>query len=134
MLAKVFTYRGYTLEELQKIEEEKGLEALAELFPARQRRKIKRGLTEEERTFLKKAKKRWEQGKIPKTHVRDMIILPSMVGKKIAVHNGKEFVYVEIKPEMIGHYLGEYALTRKEVKHSGPGIGATRSTKFVSAK
>ncbi len=130
-MAKIFTYRGYTLEELQKIEEE-SLEKLAELLPARQRRKIKRGFTKEERTLLKKLKKKPD--KIIRTHVRDMIILPSMVGRTIAVHNGKEFTYVKIQPEMIGHYLGEYAPTRKEVKHSGPGIGATRSTKFVSAK
>ncbi len=132
-MAKIFTYRGYTLEELKKIENE-GLEKLADILPSGQRRKIKRGLTEEERTFLKKFKKNKEKGKITKTHVRDMIVLPSMVGEKIAVYRGKEFVYVDIKPEMIGHYLGEFALTRKAVKHSGPGMGATRSTKFISAK
>ncbi len=127
-MAKEFKYKGYTLNELQKMD----LDQLAEIFPTRQRRKIKRGFTEEEKKLLKRIKKK---GNKPiRTHVRDIIILPSMVGKKIAIHNGKEFVYVEIKPEMIGHYLGEFAPTRKEVKHGTAGVGATRSTKFVSAK
>ena len=57
-----------------------------------------------------------------------------MVGKKVAIHNGKEFKEVEIRAEMIGHFLGEFALTRKIVKHSGPGVGATRSSKFMPLK
>jgi small subunit ribosomal protein S19 len=69
-----------------------------------------------------------------KTHVRDMIILPEMVGLTIFVHNGKEFVPVEIKPEMIGHYLGEFAITNKPVKHGTPGIGASRSSMYVPLK
>jgi len=73
-------------------------------------------------------------GEIVKTHCRDMIILPSFVGKTIGVHNGKEFQPVKIQPEMIGHYLGEFALTRKRVKHSGPGVGATRSSKYMPLK
>ncbi len=131
LLAKIFKYRGYTLEELRAMEEE-DLDKLANLLPAPARRKIKRGFTKEDRILLKKLKQKPD--KIIRTHDRDMIILPSMVNRKIAIHNGKEFVYVDIKPEMIGHRLGEYAPTRKEVKHSGPGVGATRSTKFVSAK
>ena len=63
-----------------------------------------------------------------------MIILPEMVGVKIGVYNGKEYTPVEVKPEMIGHRLGEFALTRKPVKHSSPGFGATRSSKFVPLK
>jgi small subunit ribosomal protein S19 len=69
-----------------------------------------------------------------KTHARDMIILPEMVGLTIHVHNGKDFVPVEIKPEMIGHYLGEFAITNKPVKHGEPGIGATRSSMYVPLK
>jgi small subunit ribosomal protein S19 len=56
------------------------------------------------------------------------------VGKKVAIYNGKEFKEVEIKPEMIGHYLGEFAMTRRSVTHSGPGVGATRSSKFLPLK
>jgi small subunit ribosomal protein S19 len=63
-----------------------------------------------------------------------MIVLPEFVGRKIAVYNGKEFQEVLIQQEMIGHYLGEFALTRKPVKHTGPGVGATRSSKFMPLK
>ena len=123
---KEFRYRGYTLEELQKM----SLEQLAELLPSRERRKIKRGFTEQEVKLLRKLRKKG----FTRTHCRDMIVLPEMVGKTIYIHNGKEFVRVEIKPEMIGHRLGEFAQTRKFEKHSGPGVGATRSSKFVPLK
>ncbi|MDH5788198.1 MAG: ribosomal protein S19 family protein, partial [Candidatus Bathyarchaeota archaeon] len=69
-----------------------------------------------------------------KTHVRDMIILPEMVGTTLFVHNGKDFVQVEIKPEMIGHCLGEFAITNRPVKHGTPGIGASRSSMYVPLK
>lgn len=69
-----------------------------------------------------------------KTHVRDLIILPEMVGVKIQIHNGKEFVAVELKPDMIGHYLGEFAITNKPVRHGTPGIGASRSSMYVPLK
>jgi len=124
---KEFSYRGYSLEELQKM----SWEEFAELLPARARRTLKRGMDEER---MKAVRKIINSDKVVRTHRRDLIILPQFVGKTVAVHNGKEFVEVEIKPEMIGHYLGEFALTRKEVKHSGPGVGATRSSKFVPLK
>lgn len=63
-----------------------------------------------------------------------MVITPQMIGRKIGIHNGKEYLSVDITLEMIGHRLGEFALTRKHVKHSGPGVGATKSSKFVSLK
>ncbi len=126
---KEFSYRGYTLEELQKM----SLEEFAELLPARGRRTLKRGWDEERMKAVRKIMNS-DGSKPVRTHRRDLIILPQFVGKRVAVHNGKEFVEFEIKPEMIGHYLGEFALTRKEVKHSGPGVGATRSSKFVPLK
>ncbi len=127
-MPKIFTYRGKTLEEMKKMT----LEEFARLLPARERRSLlKRGLTEQQKILLKKLRSGKE---FVKTHVRDMIIIPEMVGKKIGVYNGKEFVPVEIKPEMIGHRLGEFAPTRKRVKHSSPGVGATRSSKFVPLK
>ncbi len=115
---KVFRYRGKTLEELKAM----SLEEFAELLPARERRKIKRGFTEQEQKLLKKIR---NNEKNIKTHCRDMIILPEMVGVKIGVYNGKEFVEVIIVEEMIGHRLGEFSLTRKLVKHSG--VGAKRT-------
>lgn len=121
-----FSYKGKTLEELQKL----SLSEFAELVPSRQRRSIKR-MEESKKKFLKKI----TSGEGPfRTHHRDLVVIPSMVGKKIAVHNGKEFKYLEIQPEMIGHFLGELSVTRKNVKHSAAGIGATRSTKFISVK
>lgn len=123
---KEFRYRGYKLEELQKM----NLEQIAELLPARERRKIRRGFTPDEEKLLRKLRKKGTA----RTHCRDMIVLPEMVGKVVFVHNGKEFVRVEIKPEMIGHRLGEFALTRRFEKHSGPGVGATRSSKYVPLK
>ncbi|WP_456486432.1 30S ribosomal protein S19 [Candidatus Alkanophaga liquidiphilum] len=121
-----FVYRGYTFAKLRKM----GFEEFAELLPARQRRKLRRGLREEEKKLLERLKKR----NTVRTHLRDMIVLPQMVGKTIGIHNGKTFQYVEIKPEMVGHYLGEFALTRKRVVHGTAGVGATRSSKYVPLK
>jgi small subunit ribosomal protein S19 len=121
-----FTYKGHSLQELKDME----LDELAQLLPARQRRKLKRELTEEQKKLLQKMR----EGKTIRTHDRDMIVLPEMVGTTIGVHDGKTFASFEIMPEMIGHYLGEYALTRKRVAHGGPGVGATRSSKYVPLK
>ena len=129
MAQKIFTYRGKTLEELQKLD----LKEFAKLIPARQRRTLLRGFTDAQKTFLKKVRKAKEgkYSKVIKTHCRDMIILPEMVGKTIKVYSGKEFIPVMVVEEMIGHYLGEFVLTRKRVEHSAPGIGATRSSAWV---
>ena len=122
-----FTYRGYTLAKLKKM----SLGDLADLLGARQRRKLKRELRSSEEKLLERSKTDKES---VKTHLRDAIILPSMVGKKIGIHNGKGFEFVEITTEMIGHYLGEFALTRKKVLHGSAGVGATRSSKYVPLK
>ncbi|HDJ96451.1 MAG TPA: 30S ribosomal protein S19 [Candidatus Aenigmarchaeota archaeon] len=127
-MARVFRYRGVTLEELQKM----SLEEFAKLVKARARRALLRGLTEGQKKLLEKIRK--NPGKFIRTHERDMVILPEMVGAKIGVYNGKEYVPVEIKPEMIGFRLGDFAITCKRVKHSAPGVGATRSSKHVPLK
>lgn len=85
------------------------------------------------REKVKLAKEGKLKGNI-RTHTRDMIILPDMVGLTIHVHNGKEFAQVSIKPEMIGHYLGEYAITNKRVQHGAPGVGSSRSSLYVPLK
>ncbi|MEM5872265.1 MAG: 30S ribosomal protein S19 [Candidatus Aenigmatarchaeota archaeon] len=126
-MAKVFTFRGKTLEELQKM----SLEEFAKLLPSRQRRRLLRGFSEKEKKFLEKLRK---SDKPVKTHLRDFIIIPEMVGKKVLVHNGNSWVGVDIKQEMLGHRLGEFALTRKRVIHSAPGVGATKSSKFLPLK
>ncbi len=133
---KKFRYRGKTLEELIEMP----MDELAQLLPARARRSLLRGFSPEQRKLLEKIiearQKLIEECKevVIKTHVRDMIILPIMVGLTIAVFNGKEYVPVKIVPEMIGHYLGEFAPTTKIVKHGEPGLKATRSTLFVALK
>ncbi len=126
---KEFTYRGYTLEEMRAMT----LEEIVELLPARSRRTYLRGLDAERLRFVEKLRANGSDRPI-RTHCRDVPILPDFVGKKVSVHNGKEFVSLDIKPEMIGHYIGEFAQTRKAVAHSGPGVGATRSSKFMPLK
>ena len=128
-----FSFRGHTLDELQDME----LEEVAELLPARQRRSITRGLTEEKQKLLQKARDAEEEATANnpiRTHLRDMPVLPEMVNITFAVHNGQEFERVNVEPEMLGHYLGEFQLTRTSVEHGQAGIGATRSSKFVPLK
>ena len=127
-MPRVFTYRGHTLEELQKM----SLEEFSRLLKSRARRALLRGLTERQKKLLEKIRK--NPGKFIRTHERDMVILPEMVGAKLGVYNGKEYVPIEIKPEMISHRLGEFVLTRKRVKHSAPGVGATRGSKHIPLK
>jgi small subunit ribosomal protein S19 len=124
---KEFTYRGYTLDELKKMT----LDEFMMIAPSRIRRTIRRGLAPEHIKLLKHLRKGKDR---VKTHARDMPIIPEMVGKVIVIHAGKDWKDVYIQPEMLGHYLGEFAMTRKEVKHSGPGVGATRSSKFLPLK
>jgi small subunit ribosomal protein S19 len=128
-----FTYRGHTLEELQEM----SIDEVAALLPARQRRSITRGLTREQRKLLEEAREAdpAETADEPiRTHLRDMPVLPWFVGRTFAVHNGQSFERVEVEPEMLGHYLGEFQLTRTKVEHGQAGIGATRSSKFVPLK
>jgi small subunit ribosomal protein S19 len=128
-----FTYRGHTLDELQEL----SLEEVAELLPARQRRTITRGLSVNHEKLLEKARNAEEEATANdpiRTHLRDMPIVPEMVGITFAVHNGQSFERVKVEPEMIGHYLGEFQLTRTSVEHGQAGIGATRSSKFVPLK
>jgi small subunit ribosomal protein S19 len=132
-MPKKFSFRGYSIEELQKLP----LDDFAKLLPARQRRSLVRGLTPREKKLLERIRKARETGKegIPiRTHCREMVVLPEMVGLKFAIHNGKEFVIVEVMPEMIGHRLGEFSQTRKKVTHGTPGLGATRSSLYIPLK
>jgi small subunit ribosomal protein S19 len=126
MAKKEFTYRGRSARELQSM----GLEELMELLPSRIRRNYKRGFTEPQKRLLKVLEKKDNV----KTHCRDMMVLPSMFGKTINIYNGKEFVPVLVTDEMIGHFLGEFAQTRRKVSHNAPGIGATRSSAAVSVR
>merc|ERR1711976_1129521 len=110
------------------------------MFCARQRRRVQRGLKRKELNLLKRlrlAKKRAPELEKPdavNTHHRNMIILPEMIGSIVGVYNGKTCNQVEVKPEMVGHYLGEFSITYKPVKHGRPGIGATHSSRFIPLK
>jgi small subunit ribosomal protein S19 len=133
---KKFIFKGYELEELQKL----SMDDFAKLLPSRQRRSLLRGLPTTHKKLLERTRSARElQEKESKavtvrTHCRDMLVLPEMVGLKFGIYTGKEFVIVEIKPEMIGHRLGEFAQTRRKVTHGTPGIGATRSSMYIPLK
>ncbi len=127
-----FKYCGITLKDLQSIP----LEKLFTMFPSRQRRSLTRGITDGKRKLIEEIKLS-KSGKLKtsiKTHIRDLIILPYMTGITIGVFSGKEFHQVQIVPEMIGHYLGEYSITNKRVRHGAPGVGASRSSLYVPLK
>lgn len=119
---KIYKYRGKTLEELQAL----SFEQFCELLPSDLRRKVKRGLTSQEELLLKKIQ---DGEKNIKTHARDMFVIPSMVGQKIGVHNGKEFVLIVLVDEMIGHRFGELAMTRKIAAHTSVGAKKTVTRK-----
>jgi small subunit ribosomal protein S19 len=123
-----FEMRGKELEEIKKM----STDEFMLLIKSRDRRALKRGMNDYQKKLLKKIKK--DPKKFHRTKSREMVIVPEMIGVKMGVHNGKEYTIVEIKPEMLGHRLGEFSLTRRSVKHSSPGFGATRSSKFVPLK
>jgi len=113
------------------------MEDLMAVLTSRARRSLKRGIKKDQAPLLEKVRRIKKEGETVhklRTHSRDMIILPEMVGLTVHVHNGKEFVPVEIKPEMIGHYLGEFSLPYKRVTHGEPGLRATRSSMYVPLK
>lgn len=126
-MARVFSFKGKSVEELQKM----SIEDFAKLISSRERRNLARGFDDEEKKFIEKIKK---SDKAIKTHMREFVIIPIMLNKRILVHNGKEWVQVDIKPEMLGHRLGEFSMTRHRVQHSAPGVGATKSSKFLPLK
>ena len=115
-------------------------EELIKIFPARARRRIQRGLTRKPMALIRKLRKSCqdvpygEKPSVVKTHLRNMLIVPEMIGSVVGIYNGKTFNQVEIKPEMVSHYLGEFSISYKPVKHGRPGIGATHSSRFVPLK
>jgi small subunit ribosomal protein S15e len=130
------TFRGLEIEALQALNDEE----FKTLLHARARRHINRHVSKKPPVLLKRlreAKKHVKVGEKPavvKTHLRDVVIIPEMVGSMVGVYNGKQFNAVEIKGEMVGHYLGEFSMTYKPVRHGRPGIGATHSSRFIPLK
>lgn len=124
---KEFLYRGFTMEELLAM----SFDEILSILPSRSRRTYLRGLNYEQQLLFDRLKDAEEP---VRTHRRDLPIIPQFVGKTVSVYNGKEFKEFEIKPEMIGCFLGEFVMTRRTPQHSGPGVGATRSSKFMPLK
>lgn len=124
-----FMYRGKSIEELRSLD----VREFAKYLPARQRRSVLRNFQTIE-NFIKRCKEKIEKGKKIKTHQREIIIVPQMVGMNIQVHNGRNFNPVLIETEMLGHRLGEMSITRSKVAHSKAGIGATKGSKHKAKK
>ena len=131
-MVKQFTYRGLSQKELENL----SLTELLKLFPARARRSLTRGINDGKRKLIEEMKAA-KLGKLKNpinTHLRDVLILPAMIGVTVNVFSGKEFRPVTITTEMVGHYLGEYVITNKRVSHGAPGVGASRSSLYVPLK
>ena len=126
-MAKIFTWKGKNEEDLNSLD----LKEFITLIPSRQRRSLTRGLTEAQKRLMKRVN---ADEKNIKTHCRNMVIIPAMIGKTIRIYNGKEYVPLTITGEMLGHYLGEFSHSRKMVTHRSAGVGATRSSKATSAR
>lgn len=124
-----FLYRGMSIKDIVQ----KPFEEQLAMMPSRSRRFFSRQLDHDTQVFFEKVKAAGEGDEL-RTHLRDFPVIPQMVGKLVHIHNGKEFQKIGITTEMIGHKLGEFAHTRKAVKHTGPGVGATRSSKFMPLK
>ncbi|KAH7006208.1 ribosomal protein S19-domain-containing protein [Fusarium venenatum] len=131
-----FSYRGIDLDQLLDLSSDQ----LRDVVHARARRRINRGLKRRPMGLIKKLRKAKQEAQpnekpdLVKTHLRDMIVVPEMIGSVIGIYSGKEFNQVEIKPEMVGHYLAEFSISYKPVKHGRPGIGATHSSRFIPLK
>ena len=131
-MARQFTYRGLSQKELEDL----SLDKLLKLFPSRARRSLTRGINDNKRKLIEEIKAT-KSGKLKNpinTHLRDVLILPYMVGVTLNVFSGKEFRPVTITIEIVGHYLGEYVITNKRVSHGAPGVGASRSSLYVPLK
>ena len=129
-MVKEFAYHGLSKEELANIPNEK----LLKLFSARARRSLTRGtMSDDKKKLMEEMKDKKNKNPI-KTHLRDVIILPYMVGVTVHIFSGKEFVPITITLQMVGHYLGEYVITNKRVNHGAPGVGASRSSLYVPLK
>ena len=126
---KEFMYRGKSLDELKTLD----VREFAKYLKSRQRRAALRQFNEIEK-FVARSAKKIARNKPVRTHSRDLVIVPKMVGMKLNIHTGRNFEPVEITGNMLGHRLGEFALTRAKVKHGSAGVGATKGSKFKAKK
>lgn len=129
-MPREYLYKGRNEEELKAL----SMDEFIGLLPSRMRRSLRRGISDKQRILIEKVRA-WNPDKKPvRTHSRDIVILPEMVGKIIHVFNGIEFIEVRIDLKKVGHYLGEYAITNRPVRHGRPGIGASRSSMYIPLK
>jgi len=126
---KQFTFRGKSIEQLKELD----VREFAKYVKSRTRRAVLRQFQVIE-DFVSRAKRKIEKNKPIKTHKRTMIVVPQLVGMKIQIYNGHEFLPVEITKEMLGHRLGEFSPTRGKVKHGTAGIGSTKGSKSQAKK
>jgi small subunit ribosomal protein S19 len=127
--SKELFYRGKSLESLKALD----VRECAKYLPSRSKRSVLRNFQTIE-NFVKRCEKKQAKKKKIKTHLRDIVVVPKMIGMTIEVYNGKTFNVVNITHNMIGHRLGEFSLTRQKVSHGAPGIGATKSSAGVQKK
>lgn len=128
-MARKFSFKGRSIEELKQLT----LEEFTKLVPSRSRRTLKRmGL--QIKKFLEQFRKKKAGAKPVKTHYRQMVVIPEMVGYHVLVYNGNSYKDLLVTQEMLGKKLGEFSHTTKLVKHGGPGVGATRGSKTVELK
>ncbi|MEK6925667.1 MAG: ribosomal protein S19 family protein [Nanoarchaeota archaeon] len=122
-------YRGKTLEELKNLE----VREFAKYLTSRPKRTLLRNFQIIE-DFVSRVKMKTEKGKPIRTHYRDIIIVPQLIGSRIAVYDGRNFAPVDITMDMLGHRLGEFAPSRGRVKHGSAGVGATKGSKHKAKK
>ena len=126
---KQFTFRGKTIEELKEL----NVREFTKYLKSRQRRFVLRRFQEIEK-FIKRAEGKILKNKPIRTHHRDLVVVPKLVGMKISIYNGHKFIPVEITGEMLGHKFGEFAPTRARIKHGKAGVGATKGSRAKSKK
>jgi small subunit ribosomal protein S19 len=124
-----FKFRGKSIEELKVLD----IREFAKLLKSNEKRTLLRQY-DFIQNFITSSNKKLQKGKQIRTHSREIVIVPRMVGMRINIHDGRNFVAFEITGEMLGHRLGEFAPTRSRVKHGAAGIGATKSSSSQSVK
>jgi len=94
------------------------------------------GKSSDVKVLLKKVAKikATNPAKVIRTQTREAVIIPEWLGLTFAVHNGKEWKNVHVSVDKLGYRLGDFAHTTGRVLHSGPGVGATRGSKFIPLK
>lgn len=129
MAKKEFTFKGKTIEELKAMK----IEEFALLCNSRTRRSLKKGFDRHIFKKILKAKSN-EKSKPIRTHNRDLIVIPEMIGTRFAVYKGNSFELLDLTEQMLGHYIGEFVFTRKRLQHGKAGIGATKSSTAITAR